>query len=88
MMDACGHVKFLKSYSREPYRPPVLRDPHGPIPFVILAHGRTGSSLLVELLRQQPRVRCEGEALQVQHAPARWPLNWTRAERRQPEQLH
>lgn len=31
--------------------------------FVILSRGRTGSTLLVDLLRCHPRIRCEGEVL-------------------------
>lgn len=81
LLDACNHFRILKSTSAEPYKPAVLRSPDDPIPFVILAKPRTGSNLLVNLLDQQPRIRSGGEAVNVKHVCAKWPLNWTVAER-------
>jgi hypothetical protein len=73
------HVELVQNAT--PYRPPVLFDPHVPIPFVILARPRTGSNLLVHTLWQHPRVRCDGEALHLEEVYASYPLNWTVAER-------
>jgi hypothetical protein len=82
-MDSVCAQKFHKEFAVNavPYRPPVLVDPHAPVPFVILARARTGSNLLVHTLWQHPRVRCEGEALHPEEAYASPPFNWTVPER-------
>lgn len=41
---------------------------HDIIKFVIFAQGRSGSSLLVDLLNNHPDIRCDGEILNVVHA--------------------
>ena len=52
---------------------PVLAPRHR---FVIVTHGRAGSELLVELLRSQPGVRCDGELFAQRVA---LPRVWLRA---------
>jgi hypothetical protein len=82
-LTVCDHVQFhkLKASPPEPYRPPVLQDPHGPVPFIILAHPRTGSNLFRQLLVGHPHVRSECEVLNVRAVMAQAPLHWSVAKR-------
>ncbi len=41
---------------------------HDIVKFVIFAQGRSGSSLLVDLLNNHPDIKCDGEILNVVHA--------------------
>lgn len=45
----------------------LLLRPRAPVRFVIFGQGRSGSSLLVDLLDSHPDIYCEGEHLHVTH---------------------
>eukprot|EP00962_Isochrysis_galbana_P014272 scaffold4081_cov119-Isochrysis_galbana.AAC.5 len=56
--------------------------PSVPVPFVIFTRERSGSTLLVSLLRAHHRVRCAGEAFSSQSVGGNLsPANWTTTRR-------
>lgn len=57
------YYKGYRSEARALYRSMRYARCHPGVKFVIISGGRTGSTLLVELLNSHPDIRCEGELL-------------------------
>jgi LPS sulfotransferase NodH len=73
-------VRQALTYAKLLRRPnPPVRGAARPVSFLVFAQGRTGSSLLVDLLRSHPDVRCDDEILRRR---VRFPNAWVDAHRR------
>uniref|UniRef100_A0A7S0Q6T9 Protein-tyrosine sulfotransferase n=1 Tax=Coccolithus braarudii TaxID=221442 RepID=A0A7S0Q6T9_9EUKA len=73
----CAHVFVDERHARHAYAPP---EDGPPSKFIIFTRGRSGSTLLVDLLKRHPAIRCHHEALSSAAVYADMPM-WTKGSR-------